>query len=452
MVELRPVHVIGGGLAGSEAAWQLAESGVPVVLHEMRPIRKTEAHQTEGLAELVCSNSFRSDEPLTNAVGLLHEEMRRSGSLILAAADKHKVPAGGALAVDRDAFSAEVEAALTNHPLVTIAREEIAGLPPAEWDSVVVATGPLTSPALAEAVLGLTGEASLAFFDAIAPIVHTETINLEVAWFQSRYDKPGPGGTGKDYINCPLDRDQYFAFVEALQTGEKTEFKEWEQNTPYFEGCLPIEVMAGRGAETLRWGPMKPIGLTNKHNGTKPYGVVQLRQDNMLGTLYNMVGFQTKLKYAEQVRIFRTIPGLEQAEFARLGGLHRNTFLNSPKVLDGQLRLKSDRRLRFAGQVTGVEGYVESAAIGLVAGRMAAAERKGDLLDAPPPTTALGALVAHITGGAEAETFQPMNVNFGLFPPLADIPKAKAERKPAMARRALADLDGWLGITRAAAE
>ena len=452
MVELRPVHVIGGGLAGSEAAWQLAESGVPVVLHEMRPIRKTEAHQTEGLAELVCSNSFRSDEPLTNAVGLLHEEMRRSGSLILAAADKHKVPAGGALAVDRDAFSAEVEAALTNHPLVTIAREEIAGLPPAEWDSVVVATGPPTSPALAEAVLGLTGEASLAFFDAIAPIVHTETINLEVAWFQSRYDKPGPGGTGKDYINCPLDRDQYFAFVEALQTGEKTEFKEWEQNTPYFEGCLPIEVMAGRGAETLRWGPMKPIGLTNKHNGTKPYGVVQLRQDNMLGTLYNMVGFQTKLKYAEQVRIFRTIPGLEQAEFARLGGLHRNTFLNSPKVLDGQLRLKSDRRLRFAGQVTGVEGYVESAAIGLVAGRMAAAERKGDLLDAPPPTTALGALVAHITGGAEAETFQPMNVNFGLFPPLADIPKAKAERKPAMARRALADLDGWLGITRAAAE
>jgi methylenetetrahydrofolate--tRNA-(uracil-5-)-methyltransferase len=452
MIELRPVHVIGGGLAGSEAAWQLAEAGVPVVLHEMRPIRKTEAHQTQGLAELVCSNSFRSDEPLTNAVGLLHEEMRRSGSLILTAADKHKVPAGGALAVDRDAFSAEVEAALTNHPLVTIAREEIAGLPPADWDSVVVATGPLTSPALAEAVLGLTGEASLAFFDAIAPIVHTESIDLEVAWFQSRYDKPGPGGTGKDYINCPLDRDQYYAFIEALQTGEKTEFKEWEQNTPYFEGCLPIEVMASRGVETLRWGPMKPIGLTNKHNGSKPYGVVQLRQDNMLGTLYNMVGFQTKLKYAEQVRIFRTIPGLEQAEFARLGGLHRNTFLNSPKVLDGQLRLKSDARLRFAGQVTGVEGYVESAAIGLVAGRMAAAERKGGLLIAPPPTTALGALVAHITGGAEAETFQPMNVNFGLFPPLADIPKAKAERKPAMARRALADLDGWLGVTRAAAE
>ena len=452
MVELRPVHVIGGGLAGSEAAWQLAEAGVPVVLHEMRPIRKTEAHQTQGLAELVCSNSFRSDEPLTNAVGLLHEEMRRSGSLILRAADLHKVPAGGALAVDRDAFSAAVEAALTTHPLVTIAREEIAGLPPAEWDSVVVATGPLTSPALAEAVLGLTGEASLAFFDAIAPIVHTESIDLDVAWFQSRYDKPGPGGTGKDYINCPLDRDQYFAFIEALLAGDKTEFKEWEQNTPYFEGCLPIEVMAGRGAETLRWGPMKPIGLTNKHNGSKPYGVVQLRQDNALGTLYNMVGFQTKLKYAEQVRIFRTIPGLEQAEFARLGGLHRNTFLNSPKVLDGQLRLKADPRLRFAGQVTGVEGYVESAAIGLVAGRMAAAERKGGLLTAPPPTTALGALVAHITGGAEAETFQPMNVNFGLFPPLADIPKAKAERKPALARRALADLDGWLGTTRAAAE
>ena len=452
MVELRPVHVIGGGLAGSEAAWQLASAGVPVVLHEMRPIRKTEAHQTEGLAELVCSNSFRSDEPLTNAVGLLHEEMRRSGSLILTAADKHKVPAGGALAVDREAFSAEVEAALKSHPLVTIAREEIAGLPPAEWDSVVVATGPLTSPALGEAILGITGEASLAFFDAIAPIVHTETIDLDVAWFQSRYDKPGPGGTGKDYINCPLDRDQYFAFIEALLAGDKTEFKEWEQNTPYFEGCLPIEVMAGRGVETLRWGPMKPIGLTNRHNGSKPYGVVQLRQDNMLGTLYNMVGFQTKLKYAEQVRIFRTIPGLEKAEFARLGGLHRNTFLNSPKVLDGQLRLKAEPRLRFAGQVTGVEGYVESAAIGLVAGRMAAAERKGDLLNAPPPTTALGALVAHITGGAEAETFQPMNVNFGLFPPLADVPKAKAERKPAMARRALADLDGWLGITRAAAE
>ena len=452
MVELRPVHVIGGGLAGSEAAWQLAAAGVPVVLHEMRPIRKTEAHQTEGLAELVCSNSFRSDEPLTNAVGLLHEEMRRAGSLILTAADKHKVPAGGALAVDRDAFSAEVEAALTNHPLVTIAREEIAGLPPADWDSVVVATGPLTSPALAEAVLGLTGEASLAFFDAIAPIVHTESIDLDVAWFQSRYDKPGPGGTGKDYINCPLDRDQYFAFIEALQAGDKTEFKEWEQNTPYFEGCLPIEVMAGRGVETLRWGPMKPIGLTNKHNGSKPYGVVQLRQDNRLGTLYNMVGFQTKLKYAEQVRIFRTIPGLEKAEFARLGGLHRNTFLNSPKVLDGQLRLRSEPRLRFAGQVTGVEGYVESAAIGLIAGRMAAAERKGDLLSAPPPTTAMGALIAHITGGAEAETFQPMNVNFGLFPPLTDIPKAKAERKPAMARRALADLDGWLGVSRAAAE
>jgi methylenetetrahydrofolate--tRNA-(uracil-5-)-methyltransferase len=452
MVELRPVHVIGGGLAGSEASWQLAEAGVPVVLHEMRPVRKTEAHQTQGLAELVCSNSFRSDEPLTNAVGLLHEEMRRSGSLILKAADQHKVPAGGALAVDREAFSAAVEAALTNHPLVTIAREEIAGLPPAEWDSVVIATGPLTSPALAEAVLGLTGEASLAFFDAIAPIVHTETIDLDVAWFQSRYDKPGPGGTGRDYINCPLDRDQYEAFIAALMEGDKTEFKEWEQNTPYFEGCLPIEVMAARGAQTLRWGPMKPIGLTNKHDGSKPWAVVQLRQDNALGTLYNMVGFQTKLKYAEQVRIFRTIPGLKKAEFARLGGLHRNTFLNSPKVLDGQLRLKAEPRLRFAGQVTGVEGYVESAAIGLVAGRMAAAERKGDLLPAPPPTTALGALVAHITGGAEAETFQPMNVNFGLFPPLAEVPKAKGERKPAMARRALADLDGWLGPLGAAAE
>jgi methylenetetrahydrofolate--tRNA-(uracil-5-)-methyltransferase len=445
-----PVHVIGGGLAGSEAAWQLARAGVPVILHEMRPIRSTEAHQTAGLAELVCSNSFRSDDTMTNAVGLLHEEMRRCASLVLACADRHKVPAGGALAVDRVGFSAAVEAALTADPLVTIAREEIAGLPPEEWDSVVVATGPLTSPALAEAVRALTGEDSLAFFDAIAPIVHKETIDLGKAWFQSRYDKPGPGGDGKDYINCPLDRAQYHAFVEALRAGDKTEFKEWEKNTPYFEGCLPIEVMAGRGPETLRWGPMKPVGLTNRHDGSKPHAVVQLRQDNALGTLYNMVGFQTKLKHGEQTRIFRTIPGLEHAEFARLGGLHRNTFLNSPKLLDRQLRLKALPRLRFAGQVTGVEGYVESAAIGLLAGRLAAAERQGSALEPPPPTTALGALLAHITGGADAGTFQPMNVNFGLFPPLPVTPKARPERKPALAARALADLGRWLGGREAA--
>jgi len=452
MVIDRPVHVIGGGLAGSEAAWQLARAGVPAILHEMRPVRTTEAHKTAGLAELVCSNSFRSDEPMTNAVGLLHEEMRRCGSLILAAADRHKVPAGGALAVDRDGFSAAVEAALEAEPLVTIAREEIAGLPPEDWDSVIVATGPLTSPSLADAVRAVTDEDSLAFFDAIAPIVHKETIDLSVAWFQSRYDKPGPGGDGKDYINCPLDREQYHAFLDALLAADKTEFKEWEKNTPYFEGCLPIEVMAGRGADTLRWGPMKPVGLTNRHNGTKPHAVVQLRQDNALGTLYNMVGFQTKLKYAEQARIFRLIPGLENAEFARLGGLHRNTFLNSPKLLDRQLRLKAVPRLRFAGQVTGVEGYVESAAIGLLAGRFAAADRRGETLEAPPPTTALGALIAHITGGADAKSFQPMNVNFGLFPPLPVVPKAKLERKPALAMRALADLDGWLGRARAAAE
>jgi len=378
------VHVIGGGLAGSEATWQLAQARVPVVLHEMRPVRRTEAHQTGALAELVCSNSFRSDEWETNAVGLLHEEMRRSGSLIMAAADGHKLPAGGALAVDRDGFAAEVTRALEAHALIEIAREEIGGLPPGHWDSVVVATGPLTSPALATAIQALTGEAELAFFDAIAPIVHGETIDMEVCWLQSRYDKAGPGGGIADYINCPLDKSQYDGFIAALLAAEKTAFKDFEAATPYFEGCLPIEVMAERGADTLRYGPMKPVGLTNpRQPEVKPHAVVQLRQDNALGTLWNMVGFQTKLKHGEQARVFRTIPGLERAEFAKLGGLHRNTFLNSPKLLDHQLRLKADPRLRFAGQITGVEGYVESASIGLIAGRFAAAERLG--LELSPP-------------------------------------------------------------------
>lgn len=443
-----PIHVIGGGLAGSEAAWQIASMGVPVVLHEMRPVRGTEAHRTEGLAELVCSNSLRSDDAEYSAVGLLHEEMRRCGSLVLRAADAHKVPAGGALAVDRDGFSAAVTAALEAHPLVTVRREEIAGLPPEDWDSVVVATGPLTSPALAEAVRSLTGEDSLAFFDAIAPIVHRDTIDMSKAWMQSRYDKPGPGGTGSDYINCALDRDRYHAFLAELLAAPKTEFKDWEKDTPYFEGCLPIEVMAARGPDTLRYGPMKPVGLTDPHTGRRPYAVVQLRQDNALGTLYNMVGFQTKLKYAEQTRVFRMIPGLETAEFARLGGLHRNTFLNSPKLLDPSLRLKAMPRLRFAGQVTGVEGYVESAAIGLLAGRFAAAERLGTPAARPPRTTALGALLAHITGGASAESFQPMNVNFGLFPPVDERIRGR-ERKKACSQRALADLSAWLAPEQA---
>ncbi len=463
------LHIVGGGLAGSEAAWQAAEAGTPVVLHEMRPVRSTEAHKTESLAELVCSNSFRSDDSGTNAVGLLHQEMRRLGSLIMREADRHQVPAGGALAVDRDGFAEAVTAALLAHPMITLVREEVAGLPPEAWGSTVVATGPLTSPALAEAVRGVTGEGELAFFDAIAPIVHRDTIDMGTAWFQSRYDKAGPGGSGADYINCPLDREQYEGFIRALILGEKTSFKEWEASTPYFDGCLPIEVMAERGAETLRWGPMKPVGLTNPHRPTeKAYAIVQLRQDNALGTLFNMVGFQTKLKHAEQVRVFRSIPGLQGAEFARLGGLHRNTYLNAPKVLDHELRLRALPRLRFAGQITGCEGYVESAAVGLVAGRFAAAERGAAPFALPPATTALGALVRHITGGHIVETadedsepgeprsFQPMNVNFGLFPPLASTPKApdgkrlrgseKAmARKRAMTDRARADLGAWLG-------
>src|SRR6476646_9001927 len=457
------VHVIGGGLAGSEAAWQIANAGTPVILHEMRPARMTEAHQTEGLAELVCSNSFRSDDAANNAVGLLHAEMRRLGSLIMRAADANQVPAGGALAVDRDGFSAAVTRALQDHPLIEIARGEVAGLPPAEWDNVIVATGPLTSAPLADAIRALTDENALAFFDAIAPIVHKDSIDMSVAWFQSRYDKSGPGGTGADYINCPMTKEQYDAFVDALLAGEKTEFKEWETNTHYFDGCLPIEVMAERGPETLRHGPMKPVGLTNPHDPTtKAYAIVQLRQDNKLGTLYNIVGFQTKLKYGEQQRIFRSIPGLEKAEFARLGGLHRNTFLNSPKLLDGQLRLRAQPRLRFAGQMTGCEGYVESASVGLIAGLYAAADARGETLVSPPDTTALGSLLGHITGGhietiePGTRSFQPMNINFGLFPPLASVPTKKPDgtrlrgnektvaKKQAMSALALADLDRWI--------
>ncbi len=463
---MKPVHVIGGGLAGSEAAWQLAQAGVPAMLHEMRPVRGTDAHQTDGLAELVCSNSFRSDDWQYNAVGLLHAEMRRCGSIILSSGDKHQVPAGGALAVDRDGFSAEVTARLEAHPLVTIVREEVAGLPPADWDSVIIATGPLTSPALAEAILTLTGEDSLSFFDAIAPIVHFDSIDMSKAWRQSRYDKEGPGGDAAAYINCPMDKAQYDAFIDALLAGPKSEFKDWE-NVPYFDGCLPIEVMTERGRETLRHGPMKPVGLTNAHNPTvKAHAIVQLRQDNALGTLWNMVGFQTKLKHGAQTDIFRMIPGLENAQFARLGGLHRNTFLNSPRLLDEKLRLKADTRLRFAGQVTGVEGYVESAALGLLTGRLAAAERLGKPIDLPPATTALGALATHITGGfldGPKASFQPMNINYGLLPPM-EAPRQDAEgrklhpqdrgraKKRLMSERALADLDRWLadGVLAAA--
>ena len=468
---LKAVHIIGGGLAGSEAAWQLAQAGVPVVLHEMRPERQTAAHKTGGYAELVCSNSFRSDDKTHNAVGLLHEEMRRLGSLVMRAADANQVPAGGALAVDRDGFSAAVSAALAAQPLITLTRGEVP-VPPADWDSVIIATGPLTSPDLASSIRALTGEDALAFFDAIAPIVHRDSIDLDQAWFQSRYDKTGPGGSGADYINCPLTREQYDGFIDALIAGDKTVFHDWEASTPYFDGCLPIEVMAERGRETLRHGPMKPFGLTNpRQPDVKPYAVVQLRQDNKLGTLFNMVGFQTKLKHSEQVRIFRSIPGLQNAEFARLGGLHRNTFLNSPALLDATLRLKTNPRWRFAGQITGCEGYVESAAIGLLAARFAAAERHGEAIVPPPPTTAHGALLAHITGGhietidAGPSSFQPMNVNFGLFPPIAApaAPEGRKfgrgsaknlARKGALSERALVDLDRWISgeMPAAAAE
>jgi len=445
------LHIIGGGLAGSEAAWQAAESGVDIVLHEMRPVRGTDAHQTDSLAELVCSNSFRSDDAQNNAVGLLHEEMRRAGSLVMRAADNHKLPAGGALAVDRHGFSAAVTAALESHPRVTISREEVTALPSPDWGTCIIATGPLTSASLGAAIGDATGADQLAFFDAIAPIVHRESIDFDIAWFQSRYDKEGPGGGVADYINLPMDEAQYKAFVAALIEGEKTDFKEWEKSTPYFEACLPIEVMASRGEQTLAFGPMKPVGLMDPRTGRQAHAVVQLRQDNALGTLWNMVGFQTKLKHAEQVRIFRTIPGLENAQFARLGGLHRNTFINSPRLLDQQLRLKSQPHLRFAGQVTGVEGYVESAAIGLLAGRFAAGEILGQAENPPPPTTAFGALLAHITGGADAKTFQPMNVNFGLFPEFPKSAKIRGkDRKQAMSRRALEDLSSWLGNKEAA--
>ena len=450
-----PVHIIGAGLAGSEAAWQVAEAGVPVILHEMRPVKMTPAHDTGGFAELVCSNSFRSDDMTGNAVGLLHEEMRRCGSIIMGAGEEHRVPAGGAMAVDRVGFSDAVTERLRSHPLVTVVEGEVEGLPPYEWNNTIIATGPLTSESLAKAILAETGEDSLAFFDAIAPIVHFDSINMDVAWFQSRYDK----GDGADYINCPMDKEQYLAFIEALTSADQTEFKDFEKDTPYFESCLPIEVMASRGPETLRFGPMKPVGLTNPHDPeTKPYAVVQLRQDNALGTLYNMVGFQTKMKYGAQTEVFRTIPGLEKAVFARLGGIHRNTFINSPVLLDKQLRLKSRPDIRFAGQIMGVEGYVESAALGLIAGRMAAAQAKGVTCPAPPATTAMGALVEHVTGGflsGPKAKFQPMNVNFGLFPPIAgnfnrdaDGNKVRGRKKrplkrAALAERALTDLAPW---------
>ncbi|EGF90324.1 tRNA:m5U-54 methyltransferase [Asticcacaulis biprosthecium C19] len=460
-VSSEPIHIVGGGLAGSEAAWQIVQRGVPVVLHEMRGIKPTNAHHTSDFAELVCSNSFRSDDWQFNAVGLLHEEMRRGGSLILACADKHQVPAGGALAVDRDGFSAAVTEILSNHPLITVVREEVTTLADKPWDNVIVATGPLTSESLSQFVLDVSGEGQLSFFDAIAPIIHYDSIDMSKAWKQSRYDKEGPGGDAAAYINCPMDKDQYEAFIDALLAGPKAEFKDWE-HVPYFDGCLPIEVMAERGRETLRYGPMKPVGLTNPHNPTvKAHAIIQLRQDNALGTLYNMVGFQTKLKHGAQADVFRMIPGLENAQFARLGGLHRNTFIQSPKLLDRQLRLKAlfpDKSVRFAGQLTGVEGYVESAAIGLLAGRFAAAQALGTSLPAPPESTALGALINHITiGHLEGGSFQPMNINYGLLPPL-DPPKVDEHgkkiplkergraKKRLMSLRALNDVQEWLNL------
>ena len=457
---MKPIHVVGGGLAGSEAAYAIAKAGVPVVLHEMRPVRMTDAHKTGQFAELVCSNSFRSDDWRGNAVGLLHEEMRRLGSLVMACAGPAQVPAGSALAVDRDVFADAVTATLEAEPLITVSRAEVRSLDQllcATDDRAIFATGPLTSAALADSIRNITGEDALAFFDAIAPIVHADSVDFDVAWKQSRYDKEGPGGDKAAYVNCPLNKGEYETFIAALLAGEKTEFREWEKSTPYFEGCLPIEVMAERGPDTLRFGPMKPVGLTDPRTGKRPYAVVQLRQDNKLGTLFNLVGFQTKLKYGAQDTVFRMIPGLQKARFARLGGIHRNTFLNSPKLLDTHLRLKAEPRVRFAGQVTGVEGYVESAAIGMLAGRFAAAERRGRAHEPPPPSTALGALIAHVTGGhieGAKGSFQPMNINFGLFPPIdapthdSDGKKLKGDargraKKLAMAERALADIETW---------
>ena len=466
---LVPVHVVGGGLAGSEAAWQLAQRGVPVCLHEMRPQTATPVHKTGDFAELVCSNSFRSDDAQNNAVGVLHAEMRQAGSLIMAMADAHQVPAGGALAVDRLGFAAAVTEKLNTHPNVTIEIGEVDALPPAEWGLSIIATGPLTGAALADSIAQTTGEGELAFFDAIAPIVYRDSVDMNIAWYQSRYDKVGPGGTGADYINCPMDRDCYNAFIDALLGAQTMDFHDWEKDTPYFEGCLPIEIMAARGRETLRYGPMKPVGLTNpRDRETKSHAIVQLRQDNALGTLYNLVGFQTKMKYGEQVRVLRMIPGLQDAEFARLGGIHRNTFINSPKLLDATLRLKAAPHLRFAGQMTGCEGYVESAAIGLLTACFTAADIAGAELAPPPPTTAHGAILAHITGGHLGEdgvrrgTFQPMNVNFGLFPPVESVPthidgkrlKGKEKtwaRKRQMADRALRDFAGWISATGARA-
>lgn len=463
----KTIHIIGGGLAGSEAAWQIAQNGGKAILHEMRGVRGTEAHKTDGLAELVCSNSFRSDDSDLNAVGLIHHEMRLAGSLIIACADQVQVPAGSALAVDRDGFSDLVTEKISNHPDIEVVREEITGLPPREWEQTIIATGPLTAPALAEAIQQETGAEALAFFDAIAPIIHFDSLDMDTCWFQSRYDKVGPGGNGKDYINCPMNEAEYNAFIDALIAGDTTDFKEWE-GTPYFDGCLPIEVMAERGRETLRHGPMKPMGLTNAHKpDEKPYAVVQLRQDNALGTLYNMVGFQTKLRYGAQTDILRMIPGLQNAEFARLGGLHRNTYLNSPTLLAEDLTLKSRPGLRFAGQITGCEGYVESAAMGLLAGRFALAEASGEKPHLPPVTTAFGALLNHITVGHLAHeeesgkrSFQPMNVNFGLFPPLEagaiqkpeghvgrfrGKDKAQAKKRAYTARAKIAVRE-WLGI------
>ena len=448
---IEPVHIIGAGMAGSEAAWQCVKKGVPVILHEMRPAKMTEAHKSDGFAELVCSNSFRSDDDESNAVGLLHWEMRSANSIIMEMGDKHALPAGSALAVDREAFSASVTKKITNHPLVTIDRSEIHNLPPENWGHTIIATGPLTSKSLANDILENTDQKSLAFFDAIAPIVFADSIDMSKAWMQSRYDKGETDEERTAYLNCPMDKETYDNFIDALLDSEKTEFKDWEKDTPYFDGCLPIEVMAERGKETLRWGPMKPVGLTNPHQPTiKAHAVVQLRRDNALGTLFNIVGFQTKMKYSEQTRVLSMIPGLENAKFARLGGIHRNTFINSPLLLDDQMRLKTRPNIRFAGQITGVEGYVESAAMGLLAGRLAVAESTGKNIKSPPNTTAMGALISHITGGADAKTFQPMNVNFGLFPPVENVKGGRRNRKDrykAYTDRAKNDWTSWLNNT-----